>query len=114
MKPSGNYLIKENDLKAIESAKELLKQNFPVLEVVLFGSKVRGDDNEESDIDLLLLTSRPVLFKERKAITYALYEVQLSYDVIFSTLIVHENEWHNGTFSVMPIYHEISREGVRI
>ena len=38
-----------------------------VKQVILFGSKTRGDDNEESDIDLFLLTTRPMDWRERES-----------------------------------------------
>ncbi len=52
--------IKDSEKNAVLDASAMLREAFPVKEVILFGSKARGDDDEESDIDLLLLTSRPV------------------------------------------------------
>ncbi|MBW2115627.1 MAG: nucleotidyltransferase domain-containing protein [Deltaproteobacteria bacterium] len=97
---------------AVIEASKMLRERFPVKKVVLFGSKARGDDDEESDIDLLVLTSRPVSWDERKAINNALYEIQLRYDVIISTLITTATEWNEGTFSVLPIHEEILDQGV--
>jgi predicted nucleotidyltransferase len=81
--------------------------------VVLFGSKARGDDDKESDIELLVLTSQPVTWNERKAINNALYEIKkMTYDVIISTLISTVTEGNEGTFSVLPVHEEISNQGV--
>ena len=104
--------IKDNEKKAVLEASAMLREAFPVKEVVLFGSKARGDDDEESDIDLLVLTSQPVSWNERKAINNALYEIQMKYDIIISTLITTVTEWNEGTFSVLPIHGEISDQGV--
>ncbi|MDY6843777.1 MAG: nucleotidyltransferase domain-containing protein [Thermodesulfobacteriota bacterium] len=108
-----------NDLKlehrekcAISEASKVLKENFRVQEVMLFGSKARGDDDAESDIDLLVLTTQPVSWDERKAINNALYEIQLRHDVVISTLITIVTEWNEGTFSVLPIHEEILEQGV--
>jgi predicted nucleotidyltransferase len=108
-----NLSIQENEKNAILEASTMLRETFPVKEVVLFGSKARGDDDEESDIDLLILTSQPVSWNERKAINNDLYEIQMKYDVIISTLITTVREWNEGTFSVLPIHGEISDQGVR-
>lgn len=112
MNTLDNISIKDNEKKAVLEASAMLREAFPVKEVVLFGSKARGDDDDESDIDLLVLTSQPVSWNERKAINNALYEIQMKYDIIISTLITTVTEWNEGTFSVLPIHGEISDQGV--
>lgn len=114
MKTVDHLGISENEHRAIQTASKMLKETFPVEEVILFGSKARGDDDDESDIDLLLVTSRPVSWQERKAINNSLYDIQLSCDVIISTLITTDKEWNRGVFSVMPIYDEVCRDGLKI
>jgi len=42
--------LKDNEREAIREATRMLKEKFPVKEVILFGSKARGDDDPESDI----------------------------------------------------------------
>ncbi len=54
----------------------MLKRDLPVTRVILFGSKARG-----VDIDLLLLTSRPIDWREREAIIDALFDIEMVYDV---------------------------------
>ncbi len=91
MNTLDNISIKDNEKNAVLEASAMLREAFPVKEVVLFGSKARGDDDEESDIDLLVLTTQPVSWNERKAINNALYEIQMKYDIIISTLITTLN-----------------------
>ena len=100
------------DHAAIQAATRILKNRFPVAKVVLFGSKSRRDDDEESDIDILVLTSRPLSWRERDAVTDALYDVEMQYEVVISTLIVPRDEWEQGVYSVMPIHDEIASEGI--
>lgn len=112
MKSLADLKLGSHEKLAIEEASSLLKEKFSAAGVVLFGSKARGDDDEESDIDLLVLTPRPVSWEERKAINDALYDIQLTHDVLLSTLIVTVKEWRQGPFSVLPIHQEISERGV--
>ena len=49
-----------HDRAAVLEAAAVLAALLPVERVVLYGSKARGDDDAESDIDLLILTSRPM------------------------------------------------------
>ena len=112
MKKINELRLGYREKSAIAESSRVLKEQFAVEKVVLFGSKVRGDDDEESDIDLLVLTSQPVSWDERKAINKALYEIQLRHDVIISTLITTVTEWNEGTFSELPIHDEILDHGV--
>jgi len=112
MKTIDDLSLKDNEKKAIEEATRMLKEKFPVKEVVLFGSKARGDDDEESDIDLMLLTTRPIHWRERQAIIHALFDLGLSHDVIFSILDTTVDEFDDGLFSVFPVHDEITRDGV--
>ncbi|MHA1734618.1 MAG: nucleotidyltransferase domain-containing protein [Promethearchaeota archaeon] len=52
--------------------------------VVLFGSVARGTDTRESDVDLLVLTSRPLDYRERFAVTDELQRVLSGIDELVS------------------------------
>jgi uncharacterized protein len=102
------------DRDAIQAAAQVLRGRFPVAEILLFGSKSRGDDDVESDIDLLILTSRPLSHRERHAVCDALFPVEMAHDVLISALIVPAAEWTAGPFSVLPIRAEVDEQGVRV
>jgi predicted nucleotidyltransferase len=103
--------LKKMDRMAVQEAGNILRERFPVEKIILFGSKTRGDDDPESDIDLLVLTSHPLAWREKKAITYALFDVEMKYDVVISVLVTSTKEWGEGPFSVLPIYDEILQHG---
>ena len=104
--------LSRNDETAIKAARQVLFTGFPVERVILFGSKARGTGDAESDIDLLVLTSRELTWREREAVVGALYEIQLRYDVLLSPLVVHTAEWEAGMYSVLPLHREIERDGI--
>jgi predicted nucleotidyltransferase len=113
MKKLSNIQIDDHDREAIEAASQMLKNRFKAVEqVILFGSKARGDDVEDSDIDLLLLTSRPIDWKEREAIIDALFDIEMAHDVRISILVKTSTEWKNGICTAFPVHAEISKEGV--
>lgn len=112
MSAISDLQLAPNDRLAIEAAVQLLYQQFPVEQIILYGSKVTGKATEESDIDLLVLTQGLLTWQERNAITDALFDVELAYDVVLSTLIVPYAEWMSGNYTLLPIHQEIEREGV--
>lgn len=104
--------LSPNDTAAIKAARQILLTRFPVERVILFGSKARGTEDAESDIDLLVLTSREITWQEREAVVGALYDIQLRYDVLLSPLVVPTTEWEAGLYSVLPLHREIERDGI--
>ena len=111
MKSFESTSLMKNERDAIQAAVRILKNEFSVIEVILFGSKARGDDDEHSDIDLLVVASRLLNWKEEKAVIGALFDIGMKYDVIFSPLFTFSDEWENGIFTEFPVYQEISRDG---
>jgi predicted nucleotidyltransferase len=95
----------------VERAARLLKERFPADAVILFGSKARGDDDPETDIDLLVLTSRPVDFAEKRRMTDALFDIEPELAVVISKLVVPREEWEHGLYQVLPIREHVEREG---
>jgi predicted nucleotidyltransferase len=114
MKTLDDLALRRNEKEAIREATRILKERFPVKEVILFGSKVRGDDDEESDIDLMLITTRPIEWRERKEVIHDLFAIELANDVVISILDVTVSDWETGIFTVFPIREEIVREGVTV
>jgi predicted nucleotidyltransferase len=80
--------------------------------VILFGSVARQEKDLESDIDLLVLTTRTITWQERKSIIDTLFEIQRKYRVLFSPLIIENHEWKEGPLSLLPIHGEIDKDGI--
>ncbi len=112
MKTLAEIDLAPRDRAAIEGAVRIIQAHLPAEEIILFGSKVRGEDDPESDIDRLVLTSRPVSRAERHALLAALYPIQLEQEVCLSPLVVAAADWRSGPISVLPIRHEVDEQGV--
>lgn len=104
--------LTDKDRQAIERAAAILRQQFPVERVILYGSKARGDDHAESDIDLLILTSRPVDHAEENRVVHALYVLELELGVLLTPLVVSTEEWDHGLYQVLPLHREVERDGI--
>ena len=96
---------------ALSQLKTKLTADYPVVRLVLFGSVVRGEMDEESDVDVLVLTSRPLKSRERNAIYDEAFAINLRYDTNLSLLVADLHNWEVGPLSVMPIREEVEKEG---
>src|SRR3989338_1175783 len=107
MKHLDSLSLKKNDRLAIKETSDLLRQHFPVTVIKLFGSKARGEDDPESDIDLLVLTSKQLSWLERNAMSDAIFDTQLKHDVVLSLFVVSEEKWNKGILIAHPIHDTI-------
>lgn len=99
---------------ALRAVHDRLTAEFNVDRLVLFGSVVRGESDEESDADLLIvLTERPT-YQTRDHITSVILDINLKYGTNLSELIVDRQAWEYGLPSALPIHAEIEKEGIRL
>ena len=114
MKTIEQIGLSKNQQQALAELRELLSGKFKIAAITLYGSVARGDADEESDIDLLIVTTEPLARPVRHQITDLVFEVNLRYDTNFSSLVVDRFSWESGLFSVLPLHDEIIREGVAV
>lgn len=112
MRSIDDVALQEPDRAAVRAACRVLQSRFPLKQVILYGSKARGEADPDSDIDLLVITPEPLPWRERKALIDALFDVELAHDTLISVLVVSEAEWAGGLFTGFPIYRDIVRDGV--
>lgn len=95
----------------------LIKKNIGEIdskaEVVLFGSRARGDERADSDWDLLILTDYPVSFEVEQRLRHHLFDLELELGEAISTFVYSKSDWGNR-HSITPFYQNISSEGIRI
>ena len=95
------YLIK-NTVKSIDSTAV----------IILYGSYARKDNNDNSDIDLLILINKPNLTsQETKNIKYPLYNIEFEYGKIISPLVLTRNDWETK-HRITPFYENVVSEGI--
>jgi predicted nucleotidyltransferase len=109
---SANLAEKERD--SIIQAAQSLKSDLPVTQVILFGSKARGTDKPDSDIDILVLTSCPVSRGLRAAVSDRLADINLQNDVSLTSIVVSEQDWLSGLIRYMLIHSEVERDGCEV
>lgn len=83
--------------------------------VILFGSYARGDFEEESDIDVLLLVDLPgdELLNYRADIDSLCGELLFEYGIVISA-IEKDLKTYNQYSQVLPFYKNIEKDGVKI
>jgi predicted nucleotidyltransferase len=104
--------LSTNERQALNQLIAELKASWQRVKVMLFGSKVKGTADKESDIDILILLPCEVTEDLRRQIIHKVFDVNLLYETNISALIMSENEWESDKFSFLPIHSIIEEEGV--
>lgn len=86
----------------------------PTAQLILYGSRARGDAKPDSDWDLLLLTDKPKLsFEERMKIIRPITLMELELEAVLSLQIFNHEEW-NTKFRVTPYFQNAQQEGILV
>ncbi len=104
-------MIKDNSI-LFERIKKTVQNIEPSADIILYGSYARGEQKEESDIDLLILVSNNSLsYQERKKISYPLFNIDREVGINISPLIYDKNTWENKHY-VTSFYKNVKEDGI--
>lgn len=112
--PTAIPNLANRDRKTIDELAAVLPSQWPVESLVLYGSKARGDDTQESDIDLLVLTGRQLSAEEISGMRAASRRIGLTHDTWPELYIRTSEEWWHGVYQASPIRKEIDAEGIDV
>ncbi len=93
----------------------VVEERFPGLvdQIMVFGSKARGEDRPDSDLDLLLVISEGS-WAEKDAVTEPGYLSSIGTSVIPSFMVLTRAEWNERKRKKAPIWQTITRDGVQV
>lgn len=83
--------------------------------IIIYGSYARGDFTENSDVDVMVLTT--LTDEESSSISYQLYDLafdyQMEYGIDISVMVKNEAQF-NYWLGALPFYDNVNREGIVI
>ena len=92
--------------------KNSVKSKVPNSTVILYGSRARGDNRSDSDIDILILVDKERITREdEKKIKYPLYDIEFETGKVISPLVLTKSDWESR-HKITPFYENITKEGV--
>jgi predicted nucleotidyltransferase len=81
-------------------------------QIILFGSRARGDANKDSDWDILIITDKKVGLNLQNDIRDKVYDIELEYLQPVSTIIFDKPHWNK--ISITGFYENVMKEGVAL
>jgi predicted nucleotidyltransferase len=102
------------DRHLLAECKAAVRQVAPEAELILYGSRARGDAREDSDYDLLILVDREVDMDLERAIVNRLVPLEVRTGRALTALVYSRDQWDSALYRAMPLHKNVSREGVVI
>jgi len=97
----------------LQMIKDSVQQTEPGATVILYGSYARGEEKEDSDIDVLILIDsdrEKITRGEKIKITYPICGIELETDTVISPVVYTKKGW--ATHRVTPYFENVNKEGV--
>ncbi len=98
---------------ALEELKRALRDRYGVRCMMVYGSKARGDDSPDSDIDVMIVVDDYTPESET-AIDELVYDINLAHDCLISVVIFGRQELEEGPLGESPLYKRVLAEGISV
>jgi uncharacterized protein len=106
-------MMSRQDRVIVERFKALVSQQVRVREVLVFGSRARGDAGPESDLDLLVVVDSLDRAVENY-VSECAWEAGFPEDVVLTPVTVTSDTLHNSPMKESVFVKNIYRDGIRI
>jgi predicted nucleotidyltransferase len=112
MKPIQSWNGSADDVELLKRCKNAIRQVVPDADVILYGSRARGEANEYSDYDILVITSGPSGIPVHEKMIESIYPLKLDPGAVLTLAIYNRQQWDTPLYRVMPFHKNVDREGV--
>jgi predicted nucleotidyltransferase len=83
----------------------------PDAQIILYGSRARGDDRKDSDWDILVLTDYPTDINRESVFRDHLYDLELETGEPFSIFVYSKADWTTKQ-KCTPFYFNVVNQGI--
>jgi predicted nucleotidyltransferase len=104
--------MKTDKPQILQRIKSAIESKNPNAEIILFGSRARGEAKKHSDWDvLILLDTEQVDRKTEKEYREEIFNLELETGEAISTLVLSKKEWESH---LSPLNENIHKDGIRL
>ena len=99
--------------KMIDMIKNSVREIDSDARIILYGSRARGDERENSDWDIIVIVNNKKTPAENyKAIAYPLFEKGMEIGTEINTIVYSKEQWENGKPTLFR--YNVLNEGIEL
>jgi predicted nucleotidyltransferase len=98
----------------LERVKQVVREVEPQADIVLYGSRARGEAHAESDWDFLILLDGEVDDARTDAIRHRLYEIEWDCDEVLCSIVRSRQDWDSSLQQATPFAKILREQGIRM
>ncbi len=100
------------DVELLKRCKNAIRRVVPDADVILYGSRARGDADEYSDYDILVLTTGPSDIPVHEKMIESIYPLELDTGAVLTLAVYNKQQWNTPLYRATPFHKNVDREGV--
>jgi predicted nucleotidyltransferase len=100
------------DINLLKRCKKAIRQVVADADVILYGSRARGDADEYSDYDILILVNGDAELPLEQKIRSNVYPLELDSGAVLTLFVYSRQQWDTPLYRAMPFRENVDREGV--
>jgi len=112
MIPLDSWKGKAQDKELLKRCKEAIRQVTTDADVILYGSRARGDANEYSDYDILIIVNDSADMALEERILAKLFPLEEETCEVLTFIVYSKQDWNSPVYRVMPLHKNVDRDGV--
>ena len=105
--------MNDTERRIIDKFKQLLERELRLDQVILFGSRARGDAAPDSDLDILVIIDDATEGSE-EYISECAWEAGFDQGIVIVPVVYNKREWENGPDRLSLLARAIEMEGVHV
>jgi predicted nucleotidyltransferase len=104
----------EADKALLDRCRQAIRRVVPDADIILYGSRARGDAQEYSDYDILVLVNEPVGVALKDRILSSIYPLELETGAMLTLVTYNRRQWESFPYREMPFHQNVERDGVAL
>ncbi len=97
-----------------QGVKRIIREFDPEAEVILYGSRARGDAQPYWDWDFPVLLSHPIDSESERRLRREIYEIEWDHGEVICAILRTKEAWRTSVLRVLPFHESVEQEGLSL